>query len=97
MLDSNGRRMAITAFVLLVACCLSDFATARNPDWRGGDFAAAFDHGTPRLLEALEGRLPLEPRFPFHAAICATLRANLTSAAFASPSDLRHEGPSWAA
>ena len=87
MLDSKGRPAAAAALMLLVACCVSNFAMAGDSDGRrGGFFDVPFGQGMPRVLAALEGRLPLEPRFPIHDGVCATLKATVTSAAFASPS-----------
>src|SRR5580698_11570191 len=71
MLYSKNKLIASAALMLLVVCCcMTNVATAQE---------------TRGLLAALEGRLPFEPRLPDHAVICATLRAGLASAAFASP------------
>jgi polygalacturonase len=86
MLCSKNKSIAPAAFMLLIACCMTNLAMAG--DWDGsstGIFDPAIGQATRGLLATLEGRLPLEPRSPIQTALCATLRANLTSAAFASP------------
>jgi len=87
MLHSKGRSLAVTSFVVGAVSCLSTLAVAGELDWIGG---RAFDMPTglraAGLLSALDHRLPLEPRLPHHARVCGTLGADLTSAAFASPS-----------
>src|SRR5690348_12434650 len=80
-------RAAAAAALMLFACGISSLAIAGDFDWKsGGAFDAALGQGTHRDLAALDRRLPLEPRLPLLGVVCATLRANLTSAAFASPS-----------
>src|ERR1700733_711948 len=86
MLYSKNQSIVSAAFMLLVACCMTNFAMAGDSDGRSArNFDATIGQGTRGLLATLDGRLPLEPRLPIHTVICATLRANLTSAAFASP------------
>jgi polygalacturonase len=86
MLHSKSRPVVAAAFMLLIAGCLSNFASAAGPDrGDGANFAAPFGHATPGLLAALDNRLPLEPRWPIHTRVCSTVRANLTTAAFAAP------------
>ena len=71
---------------LLVACCMTDFAMAGDFDARSaGNFDAGIGPGTRELLDTLDRRLPLEPRWPNPNLVCATLGADLSSAAFASP------------
>jgi polygalacturonase len=87
MFRSTGRPATATALMLFVACWISSFAMAGDFDWKSGKlFDAAPGQGVPGVVAALERRLPLEPRLPLFGAVCATLRANLSSAAFASPS-----------
>jgi polygalacturonase len=87
MLYSKTRPIASAAFMMLVAGCMINFARAGGAV---GSSVAAFDaalgQATPRLLATLDGRLPLEPRLPAHTVICSTVEADLTSAAFSSPS-----------
>ena len=79
--------IALGALVLWVAGCLGNLAVAGGFDGHDdGRFGVAFGRTTPRLLEELDGRLPLEPRMPSHSVVCSAVVANLTSAAFASPS-----------
>jgi len=86
MLCSKNKLIVSAAFMLLVACCMTNFAVAGNSGGRSARiFDAAIGQGTRGLLATLDGRLPLEPRLPIHTVICVTLRANLTSAVFASP------------
>ena len=86
MLCSKNKSIASAAFMLLIACCMTNLAMAGDWDKSStGIFDPAIGPGTRGLLATLEGRLPLEPRLPIQTVICATLRANLTSAAFASP------------
>src|ERR1700722_18268979 len=87
MLYSKNSRIASAAFLLLIACCMTDIAMAGEPDGRGGaTFAGVPFQWTPRLPAMLDERLPLEPRLPDHRDICSTLKADLAAAAFASPS-----------
>ena len=87
MVHSKCRPIEIAAFLLLVVCCIANSAMAGDFDWRGGGvFDASRGQGTPELLSTLERRLPLEPHLPLRAVVCATLSADLTSSAFASPS-----------
>jgi len=82
-----SRPIASAAFALLFAGCMTNFARAGGADGMiAASFDAALDHATPRLLATLDGRLPLEPRLPHQSAVCSTVKAELTSAAFASPS-----------
>ena len=88
MRNSNKSRAVVSAaFMMLAAGCAINFA--RAADFQGGnaaEFDAARREATPELLARLDGRLPLEPRLPFRGDICATVRADLTAAAFAAPS-----------
>jgi len=87
MFHSKCRPIEAAAFLLLVACCISNSAMAGDFDWRGGGvFDASRGQGTPELVSTLERRLPLELHLPLRAVVCATLSADLTSSAFASPS-----------
>ena len=87
MFHSKCSPIDVAAFLLWVACCISSSARAGDFDWSGGGvFDASRGQGTPELLSTLERRLPLEPHLPLRAVVCATLSAELTSSAFASPS-----------
>ena len=87
MLHSKGRPIEVAMFLLLFACCLANLAVADDFDGRGGgDFDALPGQRTAGMLEWLDRGLPSEPRSPHHARVCATLTADLTSAAFAAPS-----------
>jgi hypothetical protein len=70
----SRRLLTSAAVVLLLAVCMIDSA------WAGGA------GGPVGLLATLDGRLPLEPRLPGEGLICSTVKAGLSSAAFASPS-----------
>jgi polygalacturonase len=87
MLYSKKNRVASAAFTLLVACCMTGSALAGSP---GGvsprSIAGDAVRWTPGLLMMLDERLPFEPRLPDLLRACSTLKADLTSAAFASPS-----------
>lgn len=86
MLYSRNTSIASAAVMLLAACCMTRVATAGDSDGRSaGIFDSAMGAGPRELLAALDGRMPLEPRLPGRRVICATLRAELTSVAFASP------------
>jgi polygalacturonase len=67
----SKRLLTSVAFVLLMAGCTIDSAWASGP---------------VGLLATLDGRLPLEPRLPGEGLICSTVKASLSSAAFAAPS-----------
>jgi polygalacturonase len=87
MFYSKKNRIASAAFTLLVVCCMTDSALAGDPEGsRAGIFAGDHARWEPGLLALLDRRLPFEPRLPDHRRTCATLKADLTSAAFASPS-----------
>jgi polygalacturonase len=70
MRHSKIRSIACAAIMLLIAGNMIDPARAGEPD---------------RLLATLDARLPLEPRLPDHTVICSTVTADLTAAAFATP------------
>jgi polygalacturonase len=80
--------IALGALVLCGAVGTDNVARAAGPDRNDAALLlnATGGKATPRLLAALDGRLPLEPRLPVHTVPCSTVTANLTSAAFASPS-----------
>jgi polygalacturonase len=87
MFYSKSRPIVSAAFMMWVAGCLINIARADGSEERGtAVFDAALGRATPELLARLDGRLPLEPRLPARRDICATVKADLTSAAFASPS-----------
>ena len=87
MLYSKKSRIASAAFMLLIACCMTNRAMAGDPDGRSArTFAGEPLRWTPGLPAMLDGRLPFEPRLPDPRDICSTVKADLTSAAFASPS-----------
>ncbi len=80
------KSIVTAAFMLLVASCMTNIALAGDSDGRNDRiFDAPAGQEMRGLLAAVAGRLPLESRMPIHAFICATLRADLTSGAFASP------------
>jgi polygalacturonase len=83
MRHSKVRSIEVATFLLWVVCGLANFAVAGD---FGRDFDASLGQRSPGVLTELERRLPLEPRLPRYDAVCATLRANMTSPAFASPS-----------
>jgi len=70
MLYSMKRMLTAAAFMLLVVGCLFNSARAGGPEG---------------LLAALDARLPAEPRMPEQGLICSTLKADLSSAAFVTP------------
>ena len=83
---SRNKSIAAATFILLIACCITNFAMADDSDGRSpGIFGAAVGEGPHGLIARLDGRMALEPGFPSETVLCATLRAELTSAAFASP------------
>jgi len=85
MLNSRNKSIALAAFILVTYCTANSAIAGESDALNAGIFDAAGGQGTRGLLAALDGHLPLEPRLPLHTVICATLRANLTSAAFAAP------------
>jgi len=98
---SKSGPIAYAAVMLLAAECMTGSAKSAAPGSSTATYAAVSGQVAPeatahpaiagitpggRLLATLEGRLPLAPRLPAAALICSTVKANLISAAFASPS-----------
>ncbi|HEY6926628.1 MAG TPA: glycosyl hydrolase family 28 protein [Steroidobacteraceae bacterium] len=95
---SKARSLRASALVLFVACWMSNGVPAGDFALRkGGAVGEPLRQGIPAVLAALERRLPLEPRLPLVGTPCATLEADLTSAAFASPSTTDPDVDSMAA
>jgi polygalacturonase len=87
LLYSRSGAIALAAIVLWAVGCMGNFAIAAGFDGSSGSiFAPALGQAKPGLPAGWEARLALEPRFPERTAICSVVTANLTSAAFASPS-----------
>jgi polygalacturonase len=86
--SSCGRGpIVLAAFMLWVVGCVSQSARAAGFDaHEAATLDAALEKATPRLLAAVDGRVPLERGLPAHPVICSVVRAELSSAAFASPS-----------
>jgi polygalacturonase len=86
MMFLKNRPMAAAWLILLGASCVINLARADSHGTTATGIDSPYRRATPELLAILDRRLPLEPRSLDHRVICSTVKAELTSAAFASPS-----------